>query len=347
MNPDPFRRVAQHTARGYAYEVWERRMPRILDATLNCVVYLYRSRHEAEEGINIGGSGFLVSVPTERLPAPASFAFAVTNKHVIAHNACVIRVNTPDRKFDIFELNKANWLVAEHDDLAIAPLPAFDLGRHHVRTVPRDMFLSKPTIAAENVGPGDEVILIGRFINQEGKEQNIPSVRFGHISQMPIEPIEYDGVMQESFLCEIKSIGGFSGSPVFLAPLTDAGRPQGSSSILTKEARLLGVDWAHIQNYECAWDDNGHEIPHIRFPTNTGMMAVVPAWKLNELLDHPEMVRLRQMQEDREIQRRKAPKVATDLSAGVALPATDANPNHREDFTRLEALAARKPAQED
>jgi hypothetical protein len=72
------------------------------------------------------------------------------------------------------------------------------------------------------------------------------------------------------------------------------------------------------------------------------MMAVVPAWKLSELLDHPEMIRFRQMQEDCEIQRRKAPKVATNLSEGDAPQSSDANPNHLEDFTRLVDVAARK-----
>src|SRR4051812_48256541 len=143
------------------------------------------------------------------------------------------------------------------------------------------------------VGPRHRLnLLIGRFVNQEGKEQNIPTVRFGHLSQMPIEPIEYDGILQESFLCEIKSIGGFSGSPVFLAPVTEFGRP--NVSILKTEAKLLGVDWAHIQNWESAQDEHGREIPHIRCPINTGMMAVVPGWKLDELFDRPDIVEVRQ-----------------------------------------------------
>src|SRR6516165_10822570 len=108
--------------------------------------------------------------------------------------------------------------MSESDDLAICAVPGANSPRYAVRAIPRSMFLRKQDIGGDNIGPGDEVVLIGRFINQEGKERNVPTVRFGHIAQMPIEPIEYNGQLQESFLCEIKSIGGFSGSPVFLAP---------------------------------------------------------------------------------------------------------------------------------
>lgn len=170
------------------------------------------------------------------------------------------------------------------------------------------MLATEKFIHDENIGPGDEVVLIGRFINIEGKERNIPSVRFGHISQMPIEPLEYEGKSQESFLCEIKSIGGFSGSPVFLAPVSDTGRPEGSKFV--DEARLLGIDWCHIQNFEHPIDNNGDEISHIRFPTNTGMMGVVPAWKLDGLLDFPREKELRDMAENEELKRRKTPTVS-------------------------------------
>jgi hypothetical protein len=123
----------------------------------------------------------------------------------IEHGACVLRINTTDGKFDTFVMDKSHWLMAENDDLAICVVP-FHSDRLNVRAIPRGMFLRQGDIKSENAGPGDEIILIGRFINQEGKERNIPSARFGHISQMPIEPIEYEGIEQESFLCPISGI---------------------------------------------------------------------------------------------------------------------------------------------
>jgi hypothetical protein len=62
-------------------------MPRIRDEILDCVIYLYRSVHEAEEGINIGGSGFLVGVACESLGPNDAHVYAITNKHVIDDGA--------------------------------------------------------------------------------------------------------------------------------------------------------------------------------------------------------------------------------------------------------------------
>jgi hypothetical protein len=68
-----------------------------------------------------------------------------------------------------------------------------------------------------DIGPGDDVFVVGRFINREGKQKNIPSVRFGNIAQMPGEPLFLDdGKELECFLIEGRSISGFSGSPVFI-----------------------------------------------------------------------------------------------------------------------------------
>ena len=110
---------------------------------------------------------------------------------------------------------------------------------------------------------------------------------------------------------------------------------------------LLGVDWAHLRNFENAIDDRGHEIPHILFPTNTGMMAVVPAWKLDALLDHPKAFEFRKMAEEQETRRRKAPKVALDVREPPSPLSIVENPTHREDFTSLLNAAVKKPAQED
>jgi hypothetical protein len=328
-------------------------MPRIVDDYLNGSVYLYRSRFEAEQAINIGGSGFLVNVSCEHknLPPPWGFGYIVTNRHVIEAGACCMRINMTNGGFDVFEYQKDNWILSLEDDLAICAIPQLSQDKYILKGLPREQLLTEQIMKDHNFGVGDEVVLIGRFVNQEGKERNLPSVRFGNISQMPIEPIEYDGRMQDSFLCEIKSIGGFSGSPVFLAPVSRVGRPNGVPAL--KKTMLLGIDWAHIQNWETARDDRGIELPHIRFPSNTGMMAVVPAWKLDRMLDHPILKEQRLRLEDMVVRQRSAPKVATDIASdklplpSVVPPASDENTNHREDFMRLVGAAARKPAQED
>jgi hypothetical protein len=315
-------------------------MPRIQDEYLNCVAYLYRSRHEAEEAINIGGSAFLVTYLLEELGVQMGVVYAVTNKHVIQHQAKCLRVNTTDGTTDVFALE--NWHLSATDDLAVCLVPYLNPLQYLVRSISLSNFLTTDIVHAWGIGPGDEVVLIGRFVNQEGKQRNTPTVRFGHIAQMPSEPIECDGHLQESFLCEIKSIGGFSGSPVFVAPTI---LPRNKEGLEPDESSyLLGIDWCHLQSFDNAINEHGETLGHIRVPVNTGMMGVIPAWKLRELLDSKQVKEQRDMIAEREKNRREEPSVVLDaVLAAATRPSNDANPTHREDFTRLVGAAARKP----
>jgi len=157
------------------------------------------------------------------------------------------------------------------------------------------------------IGVGDEVLMLGRFINREGLQKNSPTARFGHISQMPGDPID---AQEEAFLCEVRSIGGYSGSPVFLIPSFDD-RP-GAQRPPTDRGIILGIDFCHIQNWTCAHDDKGYKLPHVRVPQNTGMAGVIPAWKLQELIMSEKALKQRRGAEEAEMRRRNAPTVALD-----------------------------------
>lgn len=133
------------------------------------------------------------------------------------------------------------------------------------------------------------MFVVGRFINSQGKVRNIPSVRFGNIAQMPHEPIEQNRVFgkyqQESFLVEARSISGFSGSPVFLILHARDSRQESGFRLHTDVFRLLGIQWGYIQDWEPVRDLDGRPIDTgLQVRLNTGMMGVVPAWKLGDLM---------------------------------------------------------------
>jgi hypothetical protein len=67
-------------------------MPRIDDDLLDCVVYLYGSKAEADAGINIGGSGFLVSYASSRGIKAGGFMYAITNRHIIREKCATVIV---------------------------------------------------------------------------------------------------------------------------------------------------------------------------------------------------------------------------------------------------------------
>jgi hypothetical protein len=242
-------------------------LPRIPDEYLDCVVYLYPSEAAAEDGKQAGGSGFLVGVPTEGLRQNFWILYAISNKHVIK-NSTVLRMNTSDGKKTVMPTVRSDWVThPDGDDLAACAI-SFDPKDFKFNHVPRASFLTKEIVPKFNIGPGDDAFMVGRFINHEGRQSNLPTVRFGTIGQMPWETImQNDGFEQESFLVEARSIGGYSGSPIFVFIPLFSSRPGVENwdppTVFTKGNRitnfdygslrshgpwLLGVDWGHLNN---------------------------------------------------------------------------------------------------
>jgi len=177
---------------------------------------------------------------------------------------------------------------------------------HIYKEISPGMLLRRYEIDAFRIGPGDDVFVVGRFINSQGKVRNIPSVRFGNIAQMPHEPIEQKRVFgefqQESFLVEARSISGFSGSPVFLILHAASSRQEPGFRLHTDVFRLLGIQWGYIQDWESVRDSTGKRVDTgLQVRLNTGMMGVVPAWKLGDLFrSDPLMEHKRKTEEEYE-----------------------------------------------
>jgi len=272
-------------------------MPRIHNDFLDCSIYLYPSKEAAEKGERVGGSGCLVLIKS--LVKGYSHAYAVTNRHVIEKaNSPVIRLNTTSGEKDVLEFKNNDWIPhPDGDDVAVCPID-FPAEQFKVRFIDRDAYFVTPDrIRFFDIGVGEGTFMVGRFISHEGKQRNTPSMRFGNIAMMPDEPVPHPlNHDQESFLVETRSIGGYSGSPVFVhIPLSEArfdGYPRGV-------VFLLGIDWGHIPMYEKVVDKYGLDHPDgWRVKSNTGMAAVVPAWRLNDLLNIPELVAQREKDDE-------------------------------------------------
>jgi hypothetical protein len=60
-----------------------------------------------------------------------------------------------------------------------------------------------------NIGVGDEVFMIGRFISHQGLNRSQPLARFGNIAMMPGERVrDGRGFDVEAFLVEMRSLSG-------------------------------------------------------------------------------------------------------------------------------------------
>lgn len=279
-------------------------MSRIDDPILNSVIYLYPSREAAEDGEARGGTGFLASIPANE--DGRVFIYAVTNSHVVngaEGTSPVIRLNG-FKGFTIVPLNAADWVHhPDGDDVAVygpmhLPDTTYDC-------IPTSWFITPNVITLHEIGPGDETFMVGRFSVHEGRSRNLPTVRFGNISMMNHEPVEHHrGIRQESFLVEARSLGGYSGSPVFVRIPSDSIRPQDRRSPNRYAAVvgfgppsemgpwLLGIDYGHLPLFEKVRGADGKPAPEaLSVRSNSGVMGVVPAWRILELLNSPELAR--------------------------------------------------------
>lgn len=352
--PDRLVRVLHYSTRGYPVYVWERpkplRMPRIDDRILDCVVYLYPNVQAARDGESAGGSGFIVGIPFS-IDAPEFYwknfpysdmdserwrwlFYAITTAHVIRGQAPIIRVNTQDGNHDIIPIESSAWTCHSNgDDVAACSLEPST--KHDYSYVPIDLFVTQSRISHYGLGPGDDIFMVGRFITQEGRQRNRPLVRFGNVAMMPADDVKTkEGLQQESFLIETRSLSGFSGSPVFIhiPPYSERPTPRYHSPFSTTPTLerqsplmapsqvasseppqmieksygpwLLGIDWGHMPDFAHVLErDRKTRVDDQGVLSNTGVATVVPAWKILELLWEPVFQHAREERETREGQR--------------------------------------------
>jgi hypothetical protein len=159
-----------------------RQMPRIPTDVVESVVYVYPNRKAADKREQLGGSGLLISVP---LVSSSDWVttYVATNSHVVQDFAIpAVLINTADGKTDIIEIPNSRWVHhPDGDDLAIAPIKVTDA--HKLKCIPDDWLLTEEHVKQYDIGPGDEVFMVGRFVNYEGHRQILPSVRFGRSAE--------------------------------------------------------------------------------------------------------------------------------------------------------------------
>ena len=323
-------------------------MPRIPDELTYGISFTYRTRADAENNARHGGTAFLVSKVMEGIVAenggPAYLIYAVTNYHVACCGFPVIRIHREDAIPQILDLAPTDWVPHPNgDDLAIAfisdklSIPGMNNAQvmSGLKFVPTHRFLTPKIATDNNVGIGDEIFMLGRFINLQGNKTNLaPALRLGNISMMP-QPLwnSVTNADQESFGVEMRSRTGFSGSPVAVYR-TDETMPIAGKALNQTQRwwYLLGVNWGFV--YEKDTNEN------------TWLNGVVPAWKILELLEEPALADKHKLgtQYFKELAKRQHPTAApaVALPEGAVLSSTDENPNHREDFTSLANAAARK-----
>jgi hypothetical protein len=187
----------------------------------------------------------------------------------------------------IVETDEKDWFFPRDSniDLAIRPMAIAPFVR--AMHIPTNEFLGKSQIADLDVRLGDDVVMIGRHLEHDGRYTNMPTARFGHIAQFPGVPIKDErGRSQSSYLVQIPSMGGYSGSPVFLFQNLSEKNAENGVHVMgvggtTRLIKLLGVNKGHLPTYAPTYlSRTNQRNEHIDAEINSGIAVVVPAWEL-------------------------------------------------------------------
>lgn len=241
------------------------------------------------------GTAFLVDVEMEK---NAGFKHIVTAKHVakaIEQTEGVIVMNGKDGEPLFFRTAKERWFYhpEEEDsvDVAVLPFKSARINEYDVLGLPEAIFATDETIAEYDIGPGDELFIVGLFSKFHGRSEISPIVRSGNLAMMPKDRLPVNGFEpMEAYLAEGRSIGGLSGSPVFVRntvklPLpvqTASGQPVNMSGV--GRPHLLGLVHGHWDLPVSFSDTQKAEA------VNMGVSIIVPAKKILETLYHPDLV---------------------------------------------------------
>lgn len=344
-------------------------MPKIPAMIRNAAFYLFPTAEDARRGTNFGGTGFLIGVPSKlHAKYGRGHIYAVTNWHVAVQGSPVIRLNTQSGAPDIIDVDVHDWFFDGVHDIAVLPVN-IDQNLHAVTVLASAMLVTETAVRDGEIGPGDDVFMVGRFMDHDGGEKNQPALRFGNIAMNPTPIMQDNGVKADAYCVDLHSRTGYSGSPVFVyrTPQSDLTPLQmGASTFFL----ILGI---HFAQFPELWEvtSAGKLIRESNEPLLTdgkyikglsGMTCVLPAWTIRKVLN---MARLKKMREDNEaktearFQKEGYPPESEDVRfhqgdpdmdapiSEAALPANGANPKHREDFTSLVGAAARRRESED
>lgn len=354
-------------------------MPYIPQGVINGAFYLYQNAEDAEAGRDPGGTGFIVmydgfSRGGMHEHIPGYHFYGVTNWHVALQSGCsVIRLNRQDGKFDIIDLGPHDWffMPGKHD-IAVVPIN-IDQNSHDVSFISTRQFCEKPNFQnGYKIGVGDDVFMIGLFVDHAGMGTGIPSARFGNISMMPSpiakirQPTGYEG---ESYVVDMHSRTGFSGSPVYVyrtfgSDLTESWRGEevevidvrvggknldrGSGRIRYRSLfKLLGILWGQFPERWQVKAPNRVRVTR-QSPNDlsgndryiegmSGMSIVIPAWDILEVLQIPKLSKLRQPDIFAAENSAEPKPMAVTTERSVKKD----NPNHQEDVNRLGKAAAK------
>ncbi len=229
-----------------------------------------------------------MTLKSERHPE-LSFTYLVTAKHCVLKayekfGHLKARSNLKDRsKAVLIDLLKDAWIYPEDPGVDVAAMSVNIHPAIHAMTLPCEHFVTDESIESFGIGIGDETTTVGLFTQRYGKKLNIPILRSGIIAAMPEEPLFDDktGAEFHAYLIEMRSIGGLSGSPVFVSipPHRALGLNEREQDGYSVPIGLVRGHWEIEPEQDASLDDFIND-----GRMNMGIASVTPIQELMSLL---------------------------------------------------------------
>ncbi len=278
------------------------------------VVYLGFEKSGTDDEISTTGTGFLVST------GEPGGTYLVTAGHValdLEDVAFDIRLNQRYQFSDgeskpqgrLHHIDQAKWFFHTTDDtvdIAVMPFEAPEWA--DVYWWPWRASVSEFKLHSKNIGAGDFAYVVGILPILQGKKRNMPAVHTGHVVLMPDqEKVSIVDWRQKSssygktkfmeadaYLVQANALSGSSGSPVFVrrSLTTKLDLPELDKNSLN--VAIPGSLW-FLGIWRGAWFGDaptGANVPALR-QVPFGLGTVVPAIQLGEVLNHPELQKMR------------------------------------------------------
>jgi len=281
---------------------------RVPDEILKSVVFIGARKKDGEPVYR--GTGFLVSVAGAH--GDPSWIFLVTARHIaekLEGSDFVVRVNRKEEDPVVMEGKGSKWWYHPTDrdgvDAAVTTFgPPTEVGASlDIGFLPLAMFVEDSTLKMKNIGIGDQVFITGLFTQLQRTSRNMPILRTGTVAMMPEEKIQFGDRLIEAYLVESRSIGGLSGSPVFvrstvpLGGFMDSEHKPSTPYATSGTFYLLGSMIGH-------WDAPPDGLIIQEEKVNMGISPMVPAKKIAEIINHPELVEMRKKWDEDVVRKR-------------------------------------------
>ena len=315
------------------------------DVIRKCVAFVYG--HFSKGDLPVG-TAFFVRFPMETAPGRI-WIYAVTAKHVIdgikarsVDQEVVLRMNHRHSGLVDMVTGAADWVTHPSDPSIDVAALAVTVARDSVQDVllpPGAIVYNFPILEGSatreiiqeyQIGTGDEVFFPGMFVHHVGEKRNIPIVRIGNIAAMPEEPVQTKVLEpMEAYLVEARSIGGLSGSPVFVniglvRSVTGTVRTARPNPPYPTVFYMLGLMNGHF-------DVQPATPPLTNEKINMGIAIVTPVWRIMDVINHPREVEMRR-------------KVEKEVRDGESSATLDSAPTEHEGVSREEFMKTLKRA---